>query len=575
MDGHGSQRLQQQQQQKQNNDVNSSSLSRSFSDVSNSYSEKFLSAFKPAKKRLSLEPILIPGLEGIMSNSGVAKVFDLDPRTSTTTAGRAYSSQTNERRKFRGIGKIFLAKVSRKHRYFKEADEEEGEEGGEEENSELLSTPRSEMTRITTKKEGDRLPKHSNLFTGFPTPTPTDTSPVNTRCFPSRIGSPFPSTPSSTPSTLSDSKPQPEPKVVMSQDLSDNILPKVPCIGEPMPEKYPGATSSEIEAYERPQRPMAELEDVEIERREGGNKNKIEKKMKEVSFLGYDGLKRSLIVNQADPTSLITTVAVTPGTFRNKNTPFLMAMVETAVKCSTKQPRQLARDRSHLQSGRTHGEMLSISLEVKKKHRKNPKKSREKLNQKQRKKTEKHSGIMTRPTHIPSEYQIMRVGKSAPPPAAVMSQKKKYQTRKPISISISHPSPATEEDLAQKPSRHYRRSSGSNYKKYMWKYRKNSWTMESQYLSLKERTRPPQVHQPLLLQANTNAEATAARFCVDSHQAGSVFRKLMGRRRDFALKSVCNGTARYRRRYGGGKYIDHPTPLKRYRRNLLPPLPSP
>ncbi|KAF8541319.1 hypothetical protein BDD12DRAFT_908700 [Trichophaea hybrida] len=205
------------------------SLSRTLSSASSTYNTKFLSVFKPPTKKPSLEPILIPGLDGILSNSGVAKVFDLDPR----------------KPKQKGLTRV-LKKFSG---YKKDEDEDKDKE----------------RLNVRVRAIGDKLPKHSNVFTGMPTP---DASAINS-VYPSStsgetsaeegeeeggvqedMSTTTLSTPIPMPNTpTTPDRPRRERRKSVSFSLSGDhgSLARMPSVHEPCPEMWPGATPEEVE----------------------------------------------------------------------------------------------------------------------------------------------------------------------------------------------------------------------------------------------------------------------------------------------------------------------------------------
>jgi hypothetical protein len=224
------------------------SLSRTLSSASSSYNTKFLSAFKPTVKKPSLEPILIPGLDGILSNSGVAKVFDLDPRNLKPEVTR------------RGLAKVLKRIPGCK--------KDKGEEGG---------------LRVKVRARGDKLPKHSNVFTGMPTP---DASAINS-VYPSSSGETSaeegdggerrgmgPSerelgdhedihTATQTPRLAPEDFPtrprrERQKSVTFSLSSDHDGLERMPSVHEPSPESWPGATPEEVERYEHARHADAE-----------------------------------------------------------------------------------------------------------------------------------------------------------------------------------------------------------------------------------------------------------------------------------------------------------------------------
>jgi hypothetical protein len=119
------------------------SISRAISMASSTYENKFLSIFKPAPPEPELEPIQIPGFDGILSNSGVAKVFNLDPRV---------PKQRHSRSMWRRLT------------------------GGHSDEEDDWRNKERKGKRGKERITDDTLPKHANVFTGLPTP---DASAVN------------------------------------------------------------------------------------------------------------------------------------------------------------------------------------------------------------------------------------------------------------------------------------------------------------------------------------------------------------------------------------------------------------
>ncbi|KAI5776354.1 hypothetical protein EDC01DRAFT_636842 [Geopyxis carbonaria] len=249
-------------------DTPPSSSSSSFSPTRNPslsevYATNFLSVFKPKIKR-QLTPIEIPGLDGIMSNSGVAKVFDLDPRVS---AGKRQS---------RPKALPFVSSMSKESsnplkRFFGVR--------GEPEPPVVEMFTRS-PTETCRSHEDNRLPKHSNVFTGLPTPTDSG----GNSAFPSRRHSPTRNTAS--PKTRKSKQVTYYPN---SDDEDYGELAKMPSVNEPMPDLYPGATMEQIEAYEKAQKAA---KDIESPLPTPPLRNQHLKPPKE-SFLAYDGRRKS------------------------------------------------------------------------------------------------------------------------------------------------------------------------------------------------------------------------------------------------------------------------------------------
>ncbi|KAL7275232.1 hypothetical protein RUND412_001847 [Rhizina undulata] len=237
-----------------------------------------------------LEPAIpIPGLPGIMSNDGVAVVFSLDPRTQKKSRRRAVSmplsrsssSKEKETRKEKGKASFlgfplpllpkrkeedpidnFEAFVKRRYK------NKEAERNNE---MDFFLSRRSSASSVG-KRDADRLPKHSNVFTGVPTPTETATNSTRTsEYFPSKPGSPVPELrarermtyPGSYNSSLSSSsslgagsstskaRKHYRRSVYEVPGNSHGELLRMPSASEPQPFKYPGATPEQVEAYER------------------------------------------------------------------------------------------------------------------------------------------------------------------------------------------------------------------------------------------------------------------------------------------------------------------------------------
>ncbi|KAI5817000.1 hypothetical protein BZA77DRAFT_367524 [Pyronema omphalodes] len=113
------------------------SISRAISMASSTYEDKFLSIFKPSPPEPELEPIHIPGFDGILSNSGVAKVFNLDPRV---------PKERHSRSMWRRLT------------------------GGNSDGEDDFREKGKKGKRGKERGTDDKLPKHANVFTGLPTP---------------------------------------------------------------------------------------------------------------------------------------------------------------------------------------------------------------------------------------------------------------------------------------------------------------------------------------------------------------------------------------------------------------------
>ena len=185
------------------------SLRRSVSSASNTYSAAFAAAFKPPPPAPIPPPIPIPGLDGITSDSGVAQVFQLDPRV----------PKPRPRSKPRGLARVWRKLVR----------------PPEEPADAAAPAPAPALTG-----HPDRLPKHSNLFTGdisglssvYPSSSSADTSEE-------RVGAA-----QRRKKAVAFAA---EPDVVAGNTTAHGSLRRMPSVREPCPDTFPGASAAEVE----------------------------------------------------------------------------------------------------------------------------------------------------------------------------------------------------------------------------------------------------------------------------------------------------------------------------------------
>jgi len=221
-----------------------------------------------------LPPIPIPGYDGIMSDDPMAIVFNLDPRLQRNHSSNPFSmpSRKNMMSKFQEA-KFFSSLRAKLNKFdqdtgffgsFKSQKHHQKKRG---EKTPLVvrrragslipgigSIPNSDISTplpppLPVKNE-DKLPKHSNVFTGVPTPTDSavhsrNHSSANSVHADSRPGSP--NTTHKTKGLLSLEASLKE-YCYIEELKEENELAKMPSAKEPQPFTNPGMTAEEVEA---------------------------------------------------------------------------------------------------------------------------------------------------------------------------------------------------------------------------------------------------------------------------------------------------------------------------------------
>jgi hypothetical protein len=200
-----------------------------------------------------LPPIPIPGLEGIMSSDGVAKVFNLDPRLQDTKPGKHHIMAPREGGFLESIKASFSGKSAKTD--LRTTPSRRKREKGKERERDLsfVILPRSASSLVPGKSSmplppmpsrDNRLPRHSNVFTGVPTPTDSAiTSARNSQHVPSNPGTPVPGHPLRSSRSVPDWKAEQRKQYCYFEGTSDNELPRMPSAYEPQPISNPGMTA--------------------------------------------------------------------------------------------------------------------------------------------------------------------------------------------------------------------------------------------------------------------------------------------------------------------------------------------
>jgi len=220
-----------------------------------------------------LPPIPIPGYDGIMSDDPIAIVFNLDPRTQGNHSTNPHSmpSRKNMMSKFQEA-KFFsslrakLNKFDEDTSFFGSFRSQKHQQKKRGERVPLVvrrragslipgigSIPNSDISTplpppLPVKNE-DKLPKHSNVFTGVPTPTDTaahsrDHSSANS--VDAECRSESPNTTRKTKGLLSLEASLKE-YCYIEELKEENELAKMPSAKEPQPFTNPGMTAEEVE----------------------------------------------------------------------------------------------------------------------------------------------------------------------------------------------------------------------------------------------------------------------------------------------------------------------------------------
>lgn len=214
-----------------------------------------------------LPPIPIPGMDGVMSNDGVAVVFKLDPRLQQSPRIRNHKMAPREGSFLDSIRASFSSKNLRvdhnlDSRFKSKNDKRRKEKGkGKEIDSSFMIAPRSSSSSLVHDKSSilgttllppplprreDRLPKHANIFTGIPTPTESAlTSARNSQYAPSKPGTPVNERSLRPSRSVPDWTPEQRRQYRYFQDGMESELPRVPTAFEPQPAPEE-ATTAEI-----------------------------------------------------------------------------------------------------------------------------------------------------------------------------------------------------------------------------------------------------------------------------------------------------------------------------------------
>lgn len=221
-----------------------------------------------------LPPIPIPGYDGIMSDDPMAIVFNLDPRLqgNRSTNPLSMPSRKNMNRfpetKFFSSLRAKLDKFDEDTRFFgsfKSQKHQQKKKKGE--SAPLVvrrragslipgvgSIPNSDISTplpppLPVKNE-DKLPKHSNVFTGVPTPTDTTVHSRNHSSANSVDADSRPESPNMTHKAkgLLSLEASLKEYCYIEEPKEKNQLAKMPSAKEPQPFTNPGMTAEEVEA---------------------------------------------------------------------------------------------------------------------------------------------------------------------------------------------------------------------------------------------------------------------------------------------------------------------------------------
>lgn len=207
-----------------------------------------------------------------MSNDGVAIVFNLDPRLQESKHSKPHKMAPREGTLLDSLRASFssrnpridnrLGPRSTSHSKNNKRRREKKKE--RERDLSFVILPRSASSLILGKSSsiaasapppppllGDRLPKHSNIFTGIPTPTDSAiTSARNSQHFPSKPGTPVHEHPLRLSRSVPDWTSEQRRQYRYFQETSENELPRMPSALEPQPTSNPVVSAEEVEILE-------------------------------------------------------------------------------------------------------------------------------------------------------------------------------------------------------------------------------------------------------------------------------------------------------------------------------------
>lgn len=204
-----------------------------------------------------LPPIPIPGMDGVMSNDGVAVVFNLDPRLQGSKHSRNHKMPPREGSFLDSLRASFSSKTLRpdnkldSHSTPHPKNDKRGGKGkGKESDLSFIVLPRSSSSLIPDKnsslRRDDRLPKHANVFTGIPTPTDSAlTSARNSQHALSKPGTPVNERSLRPSRSVPDWTSEQRRQYRYFQEAAENELPRMPSEYESQP------VTKEVTALER------------------------------------------------------------------------------------------------------------------------------------------------------------------------------------------------------------------------------------------------------------------------------------------------------------------------------------
>lgn len=201
-----------------------------------------------------------------MSSDGVARVFNLDPRLHGSRCNKHRIMAPREGSFLDSIRASFSTKTIRidnssgSHTNATKNDKRRREKGRERDLS-FIILPRSASSLIPGKtsnttfslppplpRSEDRLPRHSNIFTGVPTPTNSAvTSTRNSQHVPSKPGTPVHEHPLRSSRSVPDWTAEQRKQYCYFQDGSEDQLPRIPSTYKPQPISQPGITVDGVE----------------------------------------------------------------------------------------------------------------------------------------------------------------------------------------------------------------------------------------------------------------------------------------------------------------------------------------
>lgn len=217
-----------------------------------------------------LPPIPIPGMAGVMSNDGVAVVFNLDPRLQDCRSSRYHKMAPREGGFLDSLRASFSSKNLRVDHNpdsrLKPKNDKRRKEKGKGKESDLpfvIASRLSSSSLILDKNSNlgttlfppplprreDLLPKHANIFTGIPTPTESAlTSARNSQHALSKPGTPVHERSLRPSRSVPDWTPEQRSQYRYFQDATENELPRVPSGFESQPA---GEEVSEVDIVTR------------------------------------------------------------------------------------------------------------------------------------------------------------------------------------------------------------------------------------------------------------------------------------------------------------------------------------